>query len=330
MNVQRVLGRIATLLALLASAPAQAQLFRAYLESTGSDANPCTLAQPCRLLPAALAAVADGGEIWMLDSANYNTAQVDITKSVTILAVPGALGSVVATGGGNAINVNTPGVKLTLRNLVIVHLTSSASGVNFVDGSELTVAGCEISGMQVRGIVAYTGNVTVRDTVLRDNAYGFAAGASAVASLDRVHATDNTNAGVFVSGGNVTVSNSVLSGSGAGVQAFSNGGSVMSRVAVDGSVLTGNYNGISATAALASDSAEVTASRNIVTQNTNAGISTASGGTVTVVVGGNTITENVYGILVTGTTTVYSRGTNTLKFNTNDVLGGVLTSLGGQ
>jgi hypothetical protein len=33
----------------------------------------------------------------MLDSANYNVGQVNITKSVTILAVPGVVGSVVAT-----------------------------------------------------------------------------------------------------------------------------------------------------------------------------------------------------------------------------------------
>ncbi len=71
-------------------------LFRAYLSQNGSDTNPCTLPAPCRLLPAALAAVKDGGEIWMLDSANFNVGVVDIAKSVTILAVPGALGSVVA------------------------------------------------------------------------------------------------------------------------------------------------------------------------------------------------------------------------------------------
>jgi hypothetical protein len=90
---------IAFLAALFLSASAHAQLFRAYLASDGNDANPCTLAQPCRLLPAALAAVASFGEIWMLDSANYNTATVTIGKSVSILAVPGAVGSVVASGG---------------------------------------------------------------------------------------------------------------------------------------------------------------------------------------------------------------------------------------
>jgi hypothetical protein len=37
--------------------------------------QPVHAAAPCRLLPAALAAVASGGEVWMLDSANYNTAR---------------------------------------------------------------------------------------------------------------------------------------------------------------------------------------------------------------------------------------------------------------
>ena len=64
---------LALVFALVLSSAAHAQLFRAYLASDGSDTHPCTLAQPCRLLPAALAAVASGGEIWMLDSANYNT-----------------------------------------------------------------------------------------------------------------------------------------------------------------------------------------------------------------------------------------------------------------
>ena len=65
------------------SSPASA-IFRAYVSSTGNDANPCTLPQPCRLLPAALAVTDDGGEVWMLDSANYNTNFVTIGKSVSM------------------------------------------------------------------------------------------------------------------------------------------------------------------------------------------------------------------------------------------------------
>src|SRR6476659_4072782 len=106
MNARKLLGPIGMLVAILSCAPAHAQVFRAYVASDGNDANPCTLQQPCRLLPAALTVVADGGEIWMLDSANYNTGQVNVTKSVTILAIPGAVGSVVATSGGDGITIN--------------------------------------------------------------------------------------------------------------------------------------------------------------------------------------------------------------------------------
>ena len=63
-------------LGLLLSAGAQAQAFRTYLSGGGNDANPCSLVAPCRVLPAAIAAVIDGGEVWMLDSANYNSGPV--------------------------------------------------------------------------------------------------------------------------------------------------------------------------------------------------------------------------------------------------------------
>ncbi len=104
-------------------------------------ANPCSLVAPCRLLPAALAAVADGGEVWILDSANYNTGPVFVTKSVTILAVPGALGSVVSIYSGNAINIATPGVKVRLRNLMIGSYfgPSQGSGVYMTAGNALTI-----------------------------------------------------------------------------------------------------------------------------------------------------------------------------------------------
>jgi len=71
------LARILACVALLAGpAGAEAGLFRAYLSSKGSDSNACTVGAPCRLLPAALAAVNDGGEIWIMDSANFNTGPV--------------------------------------------------------------------------------------------------------------------------------------------------------------------------------------------------------------------------------------------------------------
>ena len=78
---------------LLLPLSSHAQLFRAYLATYGADTNACTVVAPCRLLPAALAAVANNGEIWMVDSGNFNSGTVNVTKNVKIQAVPGRWGA---------------------------------------------------------------------------------------------------------------------------------------------------------------------------------------------------------------------------------------------
>src|SRR3954469_21966371 len=130
MTSRHPLSVVAVAILLLLPSFAHALLFRAYVSSKGSDANPCTVAAPCRLLPAALAAVNDGGEIWILDSANFNASPVVIGKSVTILAIPGALASIV-TAGGAALTVDAAGAKVGLRNLTIVNFNGGSSGVVF-------------------------------------------------------------------------------------------------------------------------------------------------------------------------------------------------------
>jgi hypothetical protein len=188
---------------LLASASVQADLFRSYLASDGNDANPCTLAAPCRLLPRALTVVASGGEIWMLDSANYNTAQVEIAKSVTILAIPGALGSVVAAGG-NAINIATPGVKVALRNLVIVPLPAAGgtNGISLSNGLSLTVEGCLVANLPGTGILASAGSVRVTDSTIRDNGvHGISIRNGARATVTRAAVSGNGDTGIHVYGG---------------------------------------------------------------------------------------------------------------------------------
>ena len=150
------------------SASAEAQLFRAYLASDGNDTNPCTLPQPCRL-PAALAAVENGGEIWMLDSANYNTGPVNVAKSVTILAIPGAVGSVVATGrqrdqhrhGRSQGGAAQPGDRSLPRRRRL-------SGVNMSTAPALTVEGCLFANLpQVAILVNTAASVRITDTTIR-------------------------------------------------------------------------------------------------------------------------------------------------------------------
>ncbi|HET9670022.1 MAG TPA: hypothetical protein VFQ93_10465 [Casimicrobiaceae bacterium] len=122
---------------------AHAALFRSYLRSDGGGTL-CTLQAPCRLLDAALAAVQDGGEIWMLDSANFNTAPVSINKSVKIFAIPGALGSVVGING-DAIVINTAG-DVTLRNLQILDFSGGVNGINVQNAAAVHVEKTSIDG----------------------------------------------------------------------------------------------------------------------------------------------------------------------------------------
>jgi hypothetical protein len=170
----KVLARIAFALGcvLLLPTPCNAQLFRAYVSVAGNDANPCTVAAPCRLLPAAIAAVASGGEIWILDSANYNAGTVDIDKSVSIMAVPGQIASVVAVSGNPAIRIATAGVKVGMRNLVIGNNATSPGGVgiDMTNGSSLTVEDSLLVNLPGGGInvVGTSATINVRNTVFRN------------------------------------------------------------------------------------------------------------------------------------------------------------------
>jgi hypothetical protein len=187
-----VLAAFASVLSLCNPSFADAGLFRAYLSVHGADTNSCALADPCRLLPAALAAVADGGEVWMLDSGNFNTSQVNIGKSVTILAVPGSLGSLVIPDNGSAVAIDGAGIDVTLRNLVIVNLGRSPShAILFNQGQQLLVEGCEMSGgVSNNGATAVyvaAGVVTVKNTTLKT----FSVGVS-IHNNARVAVTDST------------------------------------------------------------------------------------------------------------------------------------------
>jgi hypothetical protein len=268
--------RVALACLLLASGTAHAQLFRSYLASDGADTNPCTLSQPCRLLPAALTAVADGGEIWMLDSANYNTATVPITKSVSILAVPGAVGSIVALNGGPAVSIATSLLRVTLRNVSIGPLAGATPGTHGVEmnaSSTLTIEESLIANLPGNAVtVGSFGTLRVADSTLRNNGeYAIRLDAEVRAVVVSTRMLDNVEGGVSATGGSVgtvttaTVSDSVISGGQTGVGAYTFGNATM-RISVQRCTI----------------------------KNTNAALSstTAGVGTAEVSVGGSLIVDN--------------------------------------
>jgi hypothetical protein len=184
--------------------------------------------------------VADGGEIWLLDSANYNTATFNITKSVTILAVPGAVGSVVATGGP-AISIAAAALNVALRNLVIVPLPASAGtdGISMTGASALTIEDSLIANLPSDGVrVVGTGTVKITNSTIRNSgSYGVQAQDGAQVNVSGVNLLNNNIIGVFATSTTATtttaaVSNSVFSGGSFGVVAYNTNAGGNARVFV--------------------------------------------------------------------------------------------------
>ncbi len=311
MSFRIVLAIGGVALASLQAIPAYAQLFRAYLSSTGNDTNPCTLQQPCRLLPTALNAMQDGGEIWMLDSANYNNATVNITKSATILAVPGAVGSVVGTAGANAITIATAGIKVTLRNLVLAPLpgVSSPYGVEVTSNAVLTIEG---------GVIArfFNAGVTV-------------SAAAAVARITGTIFRDNYLSGLRATGNNtrVSISDSKFFGQ-AGDTIVAHGSSTgPTRIAVSDSVIADCGSGIYAYTTIAGSTARIMVTRSVISACLYGAAAEGNAGTASVTLSGTTLFDiNGNMILQSGNGVVETLGNNTGRHN--GVNSGAVTQVG--
>ena len=324
-NFRSTLALAATL---FLSATAHAQAFRTYVASNGLDTNPCTLQQPCRLIPAALNAVASGGEIWMLNSANYNSATVNITKSVTILAVPGALGSVVAVGGP-AISIATADINVKLRNLVIVPLPGAGGlhGVSMTAGASLAVQNCLLENLVDAAIVVSTPAVVrIADTTIRDNFRGVVLSNGARAVMVRAMISRSSDIGIllFGTGGTTIIADiaeSTLDGNPYGVFLFSQLADDAMKVSIrDSKVVQNSQIGLLAQATGGAP-ISLSASNNIVSNN-GIGIR-GSGATSKVWASGNTVSDNVTGLFQVNSATFESAGNNAVRNNGADVTGTV-------
>jgi hypothetical protein len=254
MRLRTVLRGALALIAILSSFAAQAQVFRAYLSVNGSDTNPCSIQLPCRLLPRALETIVDGGEVWMLDSANYNTGPVAVDKSASILAVPGAVGSVVALGGP-AVDISASGLKVSLRNLVIAPFPGTSGfppGIRMTGASALTIENSVIANLPNNGVqVTGAGTLKITDTVIRSNGgYAVELRDGPSAEISRTEMLANVNGGVGVQSDtvstSVTVSDSVISGGFQGVHLINFGAGTNARGFVTRCTIEGTGTGLAA------------------------------------------------------------------------------------
>lgn len=323
----RILLCLATAVAVAIPLPSAAQLFRSYLSPTGNDANPCTVSAPCRLLPAALNAVADGGEVWILESGNYNTGPVSVTKSATILAVPGVLGSVVALGG-NALVIGTAGVKVTLRNLDVRPFpgNTAMTGISMTAGSALTLEGCNVSGFSggFAMLVSTAAQVAINDTRIRNNAHGLAVNKGATVRIVDSHFTGNTNAGVLAQAvaddpvTHIAATRVVASNNRSGFSILAPTAGGFARLAITDSLIESNTVGVEMLSVAAS-AAEVGVANSVLTRN-GTGLS-ASGFGAKAVISGNSVVLNGTGLSQASSAVIETAGNNTVRANSTPVSG---------
>src|SRR5712671_1903961 len=222
--------------------PAQAQATRSYVSGTGRDSTSCTVSAPCKTLQAALTATSAGGEIFVLNSANYGP--VTINKAVTITS-EGAIAGVLSTSGvGMTISAGA-GDAVNLRGLAIDGGGSGSVGIQFNAGQALIIQKSSVRGFANTGInFAPGGSSTlfVSDAYVTNNGSNgilIAGAGTAGGMLSRVTATAN-GVGIFASRANVTVTDTVAGNNNYGI------GAIASVMMVRNSTISNNAVGIAA------------------------------------------------------------------------------------
>jgi hypothetical protein len=168
---------------------------RTFVSGAGSDANPCSLSQPCRSLGAAIALVSAGGEVVVLDSAGYGP--VTISQSVSITAPSGVYAGITSSGG-SGISISGSNLHVTLRGLTVNSLGGTDGIDVFTDNSEVRIERCTMHGFTHEGLrmAGVNLHVHVEDSEVSANQIGVFAQDGALVHLERVSITENSGAGL--------------------------------------------------------------------------------------------------------------------------------------
>src|SRR6266508_3465371 len=122
---------------------------RTYVSGAGSDNNPCIASSPCRTFRAALALTIAGGEIYVLNSADYGP--VTINKSVSITSEGAVAGVLASSGVGITIAAGTSDV-VNLRGLDVDGGNTGSVGIQFNSGQSLNIQKTVVRGFVNMGI----------------------------------------------------------------------------------------------------------------------------------------------------------------------------------
>jgi hypothetical protein len=232
---------LASALALILPTAAQADFTETWVSGTGSDNNSatgCQVAAPCQSLGTAISQTVAGGTVFCAGP-NVTLGPLTISQDVTIDCSQSAAISALCTGS-DGIDINTTGVKVTLRGLTIFGAEGCVPGpigVHITAAASVRIENCKIFGFATAGVevAPSSGNVVVKiqDSTITQNGAGVlvapTGSASVSISIDRSRIENNTGGGmktVTTNGAiNASISDSsVSSNSGNGLNVVSGSG----------------------------------------------------------------------------------------------------------
>jgi hypothetical protein len=284
----------------LSAAPAQAgPPNRTWVSGKGTDSDACALVAPCRTFAFALTQTAAGGEIDVLDPADYGT--VTITKAVSIVN-DGVGVAAIGAESGNGVTINAGASdSVHLRGLTIDG--TGLYGILFTTGGTLEIENCVVRNFANAGInivPSTSSSFSVSNTIVSNNlANGILVvpleSAVVTGVLSEVTANNNFN-GIFVNGRLTT-------------------GASLNVIIVDS--VASNNNGFGVIAASASGNAATAVMlRNVVASNNVTGLSAVQN--VILRVAHSVVTGNNTGVNRSGSGILNSYRDNDINGNTND------------
>ena len=242
------------LLSGLLAVPAVAATSQVWVSGHGADASGCgATSAPCRSFQYAHDKIVAGGEIDVLDAADYGP--VTITKGVSIVNDGvGAATIVQSAAGMNAITINAGASDtIHLRGLSFNGLGVAANGIHLKSGARLDIVNCVVRRFMSHGIDLQPTkplNFTITNVIAAENAnagINLRPAANLVGSINGLTASYNVNGvqldgGVSAASANIFVSivKSVAANGNNGFSAFSTAGHASVKMVLNDSTASAN------------------------------------------------------------------------------------------
>jgi hypothetical protein len=305
-GIRRVTAALTLLtIGLVAAAGDTARAHEVRFVASYGSGNLCTREAPCASLQRGINRTPAGGELIILDSGDFGNSAV-IDKSITVSAV-----GVSATLGGG-ITIDATDATVVLRGLRLNGAGSAGNGIDITSGAagQIYIEDGEIQGFAY-GIHVNSGaypTLVVAKTVARNNSstgLHFQTGSPGRLIVDNSRFENNGGDGIEVRAAEASITRAILSGNASsGVRVTFNGKANVtwttaehnagSGYAVDGSgqmtleqsVARGNADGVRASA--------------------------GSGSQATVRISNSVVTNNGADLAAAGSSTLLSRGNNTI------------------